>query len=592
MLKLIHVGNAFIDTDSQHYVIPCYFQPWSEEKNCPESTSILTHVVDSSIAGELICGSLWADLNTPGMTSTNASPESQVFWAGADLKSTILLKDLINSSPLTPSTFWSDKVDAWVICVALKDKKVIIPYFELLRTLFYKASRRLTQFFFSFLPLNLLCRPLRHATKENNLTAEFCVASTNLYPEECILLCNLLFNTALKRFFNFSQANQIDVRQNHKLTSDNTIGTKLIGNIGENILFKSNGYNFIHNNEPYFWVESLEIIKIHYNFQRIIFYPISEFKINSQYFSNSLICSDLFHHIKHLNSKGRQHNINNKKPNKITMTDLKSARKFASYAKNSNILTIRGMPWATLPSDKSEFYWLDDVLINNVVAHQSQQRRKKSNYSQSFRDILLDFEEEGYNVTYLLLNNPNNTFGKNVSIFPINGHPPLLGSIHKNSIHSFTIAKIQLSNTVFFLTQPFPSEYPDFIILCQKLNLNSPNELEWNELFSRVTPVYNYSTFYKFNKNITPLARTNSSYNLGLIAVPIPIKEITIKLCIKFTDHIVNVFRKRIQFQIASSLKFPNGLTQEEYQKVLRLSAYMCRVPNPRWTTVISLYWS
>lgn len=589
MLKLIHVGNSFIDISSKLYVIPCYFQPWSEEENCPKSNSILTYVASSSIAGQLICGSLWTDFDTPYISGVTTSPDSQIFWAGADLKSAVLLKDLVNPSALTPSTFWLDKGNTWVICIALKNKKVIVPYFELLRILFYNASRRLTKFFFSFLPLSLLCRLLRHPTKENNLTTEFCVAGTELYQEEAILISNLLSNATLRRFFHLSQANQIDVSQNNKLGPTSTVEIKTVGNIGKNILFKSNGYNFTHDNELYFWVESLEIIKIHYCFQRIIFYPIVETDIHLPTSDNLLICSNLFQHIHKLNPKRHKYN---KQPEKILSTDLKSARKRASYRRYSDIIIIRGAPWAKSPSDKNTFNWFNDTLINNVLATYSKYKAKNRIYSQTLHNILLTFKTAGYSVTYLSLNNPKNVFCRNISTFPINGQPPLLGSIHKNLIHCFIIAEIQLSNTVFFLAQPFPNSHPNFIILCQKLNLSSPDELEWNELFSRVSPVYDYRTFHKFSKDINLLYKANSSYNLGLITVPIPAKEITVAYCLEFTDHIVNAFRRRIQFQVASSLKFPKGLTQERYQKIVKIGACICKAPNRKWINRISSYWS
>lgn len=592
MLKLIHVGNSYIDTSSRLYVIPCYFQPWSEEENHPLSNSILTRVVDSSIAGELICGSLWADSGTPCVHSVNTSSESQIFWAGTDLKSSFLLKDLVNPSALTPSTFWLDQGDTWVICIDLKNKKVIVPYFELLRVLFYKVSRRLTQFFFSFLPLNLLCRILRHPIKENNLTTEFCVASTELSPNEAILISNILCNTALRKIFNLSQANHIDISQHNKQIHTNKSSIKEIGTTENNILFKSNGYNFTHNHNPYFWVESLEIININYDFQRIIFYPISESKTNLLNSSKLPACSNLFRHVKQLNSERHEYALENKKMEKIFSTDLENARNHASFKNHSNILIMRGIPWAESLPDKKKFYWLDDRIMAKVLFHHSRYRRNNLSYSQKFYNILLSFKTAGHNVTFLSLNNLENVFGGHASIFPVNGQPPLPGSIHKNLIHSFTIAKIQFSNTVFFLAQPFPDNYPNFIILCQKLNLNSPSQTEWNELFSRVIPVYDYNTFYKFSKRVTPLARANSSYNIGLIAIPIPIEEITVELCIKFTDHVVNVFRKRMQIQVILSLKFPNGINEDEYKTINKSVANSCRVPNSKWITVISLYWS
>jgi len=187
-LKLIHVGNLSYEPESGSYKFFCSFQPWLLPQDSPSNLPIVTRTIGIKSAGNLVCGSIWSDSLELSKFKYKDNSEAQIFELGTDEISIVLLKDIINPTIFTPESFWLAKGNTLVILIKLYEKHIIIPYFELLRVLFYQASYRLTKFFFSFLPLDSLCRPSIIPKEGNSWRGAFYAASTDLSAAEARIL--------------------------------------------------------------------------------------------------------------------------------------------------------------------------------------------------------------------------------------------------------------------------------------------------------------------------------------------------------------------------------------------------------------------
>jgi hypothetical protein len=587
--KLIHVGNPFKSSELDLFVIPCYFQPWLSTENSPAKQPVFIRNVNSTLAGELVCGSLWTDSRSAINTVTHTSSASHIFWTGTNKLSAVLIKNVLNPEALTPSSFWTTKGDTWVVCIEFNNKTFVIPYFELLRVLFYGASRRLTYFFLSFLPLKLLCQPLNSTNENNSAIIRYFVACQQLTELEARIIGGLLFDPALK--------NMYDISQNHWLNAQDvkTIQTKSIGRFSKNILFSANGHEFTHNCKQFIWVESLQIVNSPYNFQEVLFHPIKDKKAGFRITSNSLICSDLlqdgtdYSRVLELYPCSRNERSSN---SRLSNAKKERAKKYLVSRKSILPKVTCMPPWCSLPRKPEKFFWLDRQLSASVQTIEKEYYKKIISSTHDFRNLLTLFKAKGYTVNNVTLNNPQGSFGQGVSVFPINNHAPLPINAYRGSAKLFTLAKISFSEGPVYLVQPFPKDNANLILLCQKQDLSEPKESEWNKLFSILQPIHNYKNYANFYKCCAALNRSNVSTNSALIALAIPINEITVELCISFNEHLISRFRKRLQFHLSSFLKYPKGMDCNQRNEVIRLSCNICKAPDSLWISRISSYWA
>ena len=465
---------------------------------------------------------------------------------------------------------------------------IIIPYFELLRTLFYQASRRLTHFFLSFLSLKLLCQPLDFSKNNNSLIARFYVASQQLTESEARILGGLLFDPALKNIY--------DLGQNHWLSAHNITGIqrKSAGNFSKSIMFNADGYDFTYNSKQYIWVNSLQIVNSPYNFQELLFHPINDRNLEFSLIDNSFICSDLLkdgvNYAKLLELHRCLHG--SKKKNSWLSSSKKERSEKYLNSLNSNLPKVTPMPpWSNLPLTKKKFYWLDRELSARVQSIDNEPYKNTPRCTPDFYKILGSLKASGYLVDNVTLNNPQGIFGKGLSVFPVKHHTPLPINAYRGYVKAFTLARVCLNEGPAFLTQPFPEQNPNLIFLCQKQDMSEPTESEWNKLFNIIKPINNYNDYNAFYKSCAVLNRNNVSTNSALIALAIPLKEITVELCVSFNDHLISRFRKRLQFYIAAFLKYPKGMNYAQHKELIRLSRNICKAPDSLWIARIYGYW-
>ena len=595
-LKLIHTGFPFIDSEynPDMYVIPCYFQPWLVDEGRAANDTIITQLINSNLAGELICGSLWTKRKNSTKTRQYGPFDSQVFWAGANSLSIIQLQNVINLSDLTPASFWMTQGETWVVCVSFGNKKIIIPYFELLRVLFYHASPRLTQYFFSQSPLELLCRPLNLPTIQNSFITHFCVASEELSMAEARILGGLLSDPAMMRVFNFARTYWQNV-PTMKVSSTHKKREKTAGQLNKNVLFNASGYNFKSNNKDFFWVNSLEAITSPFNFRQVIFHPLEGLNPHSPTSDTLPLCSDLLRANRNYArlSDLYSHSGAYIPPSHRIVSNIRSKRERRTMKGIDARLPYveRGIPWARMPSDKNAFYWFDEPLFKIIKTNNIYEDSLKISCTKKFITLIDSFTNSGYSTKFLILNNTGGLCGEDISVFPVGGHPPLPNTIYRNLIRKFALVEIELSNGPIFLAQPYPTECPNLVILLQKQNLNYPNEPEFNALLNAFCPIYDYKDFIKFRKQVIAVTRKRTGSNSAVIAFPIPIQEVTVELCVDIANHTANKFRKRLQFLVASLQKYPASISEKQQKTIVKLSRNICMSPDSNLLTTLASYW-
>lgn len=604
LYKLILVGKPFHDETVGVYRILCHFQPWSVDQNIAVSEEILCYAINSTFAGKLVCGTMWTRTNEPDITNHTLPAHYKSFSINSGKLYSQRLKDVMPLEALSPSKFWATHDDTWVICINSGDTKIILPYFELLRVFFYKISRRLTNFIFSQSSINSLCIPVTFPDKSNSLIARLCVAATECTSQEARLLGCLLFDPQLLYAFNVSQAYwRSAVSRNYSGLIDKAT-TLNAGDFG-NSSYNASGYEFLHSNEKYFWVYSLEVVQYSYKFDKILYYPLKDDKLGGR--GNQIKelapkqsdlpeCPDAFRRVLQ-SSAGIAMRCCSPTSTKATDSNgasyMSTNRQWARAIRKTGLLplVVRRQPWAKLvPLSSKNRLSSEDILAKSIQAPKPLTVSQPL-YNQSFRKLILEFKSHHYVTNPLMLNNQHQKFGKSLSVLPVNNYSPLPTTVYQGFIQRFPCVEVELTNAFIYVSQPFPEVNPGLIVIFIKQSLIRPTTEEWNAFLGHITPVHSAGDLKIFYKNIHHKQVGQTSSNTALLALPIPSNTITAEFCINLTDHIVDKFRRRLQFVLATSLKYPEGLTPEQQTRVTVLSSYICRAPDPLWQARIAYLW-
>ncbi len=597
LFKLIHVGKPQQNYETGSYHINCYFQPWSIKQNCPINDDILTHSINSAFAGELACGTLWTDKNIKTKKDSICSTEYQSIHIDPSRLYAKHLKAVIDINSLLPKGFWHKHGNTWVACIEYNKKIIIIPYFELIRTIFYQTSYRLTNFLLSQTPYNQLCRPLSSPSADNSFTARYCIATTNLTAPEARLLGNILFDPCIKYIFNIMQSYwRTNASENDLINSVKT-DSLIIGDF-KGMAFHAKGHNFICDGIGYFWVESLEITKQIFCFEKLLFYPLiyssKKTALDHINVSHLPVCSDVF---KSLNRHYRPPELvrcisktGTAKHSRVPFFENIRQERHAINRAGKLPLVVRRSAWAVAAPDN--YQYLTDEMMDMLKFKAIKTPRKTPQYTDEFKRIISEFASHHYSVSYLTLNNQSQVFGKGLSVMPVEKYSPIPNSMYNGLIRPFPLAQVHLHETFFCIAQPFPQINPELTILVIKQNLSQPTDSEFNTMLNQIIPVRNTNDFLAFYKKIKYISRLQTASNTALLVIPVPTQIITIAFCLTVADNVVSRFRKRIQFFIATFLRFPQGVSKTQMTHIIKLSRNICKTPDPLLLTYIARLWS
>ena len=602
LYKLLLVGKPYHDGDIGAYRILCHFQPWLVVQNRPASEKVLSYAINSTFARDLICGTIWEHSKGQHIASYSLPTDYHSFSTSPGILHACRLKHLLSAEALSPPEFWMAHDDTWVICVNSGSKKVIIPYFELLRTLFYKTSRRLTDYIFSQNAISSLCSPLVFPNKQNFFTGRYRVAAERCTSAEARLLGCLLFDPQLIYLFNASQAYWRTAASKNNSGPSNTENTLVVGDIGASS-FIANGHNFSHNSEEYFWVYNLEVTHYQYKFDTLLYYPLKINQANKLGKTEQLIdkgidmpeCPDILHFTE---QRSARFEIQRCLPEPVARRNTYGVSYSASDAEWVNAIrkngllptVVRMLPWAKVSSRPPDYHSLSEDTPTNyeqrLNSFTSTPRR-----IEGFRQLILEFKSQNFEIKYIRLNNPKQVFGAKASVFPVGRYSPLPLYVYNGQIRRFHLVEISLSNALLYLAQPYPETNPKLVLLFIKQSLTRPTTSEWNMLLSSITPVKDSDDLKTFYSRILHAQTKEASSNTALLVIPVPSNAVTVEFCVNFTNHVLDRFRKRLQFFIAVSLRYPKGITPAQNSKITALSRSACRTPNWNWRKTIHQLW-
>lgn len=586
------------------YRIICHFQPWSVAQNKATSEEILSHAINSTFAGTLICGTIWTFENKSDRVNYILPTNYKSFTISSGRLCAQRLKDLVNPEVLYPSSFWKIHNDTWVICINSGDTKIIIPYFEILRIFFYKASRRLTDFVFSLSPIDSLCSPVAAPNKSNSLTARFCIATIKCTSPEARLLGCLLFDPQFLHAFNVSQGYWRSAISGNNFGLLDKVNTLNIGNFG-NSGFNASGHNFLHNAEKYFWVHEMEVVQYDYKFDKLLYYPLEDNANGKEANKAKQLMSEYDDMPEYLDAiqETHQHSarpeirccypIPAKGLDGNGASCMMTHRQWACAIRKTGLLplVVRRLPWAKLTSRSSKIHFPIEHFITKPIQTLDRIASSQLLGTKNFRKLISEFKSRRYAVKPLILNNPQQVFGKGLSVLPINNFPPLPISPYQRYIQLFPCIEIDLINAFLYVSQPFPEINPGLIVIFIKQSLTRPTDEEWNTHLSHIIPIHSERDLKPFYNKIHHKQVRHISSNTALLAIPVPSNIITAEFCINLTSHIVNKFVRRLQFFLATSLKYPKGITPAQQKKIISLSNYICRAPDPLWQGRITHLW-
>jgi hypothetical protein len=594
LYKLIHIGKPHVDYINRGYEIPCYFQPWVLHSNCAASDNILCHSLNSTFAGEIICGTLWEKAGGLDKKEYILPTDYHTFTIESETLYAHHLSQVVEVQFLTLPKFWMQHEDTWVICLKSGNKRVLIPYFELARVLFYQTSRRLTDFILSQTPTQFLCRPLVAPAAHNDFTARFCVTATNLTAPEARLLGNLLFDPEVGHAFNVARAYWLTNASTSQELLLEKRGAIAVGNFS-NLSFNASGYNFSYDEEDFFWVNQLEISRYDYVFDKLLFYPLSNKQETESLITNDNYptYSDLLQLLRSPVSKPAMKccslETSLKKPANVSVVTSSKKKRQIIQQTGALPLVVRRPTWAAASSGFNNVSFIDDVYFKNLGHHLP---FNSFSHSAAFSRLIREFAEFGHTVRLLAFNNPNQVFGNHLSILPINDYAPLPGSIYSRQLRYFSFAEITLTNALIYIAQPFPETNPELMLLIVKQSLTEPSELELSSLLSNIIPIYNSSDLRLFYSRAKSEVSSSTSDNTSLLAIPLPSSVVKAKFCLHLVEHIASRFKRRLAIFLAMSLRYPKGLTARQLATAHLIGHDRCKAPDGNWLVLIHDYWS
>ncbi|MBF9223769.1 hypothetical protein [Hymenobacter ruricola] len=594
LYKLINVGEAIHDSSIGAYRIVCYFQPWLILSNTPASEEIVSHAINSTLAGNLICGTIWTRSKPFNEIECLLTNEYEAITIEQGIIHARRLKDLFNLNKLSHSKFWANQENTWVVQLKHNNKIFIITYFELLRACFYATSRRATDFFFSQNSISSLCIPLEFPNASNLFTARYCIATEKCTASEARLIGNLLFDPKLLYAFNLSQAYwRNSISQINAGTQDKR-STIPVGDFSS-FSFISTGQSILYESNEYFWVNNLEVTNYKYEFNALLFYPIytSSKKDSSRNLKQAVDedayqpkCPDILQLTHQQSFKSEMKCCLAK-----AMKDSDSKWLYAIRKSGTLPLVIRRFPWASLLPRSSDLD-TSERLLKESVQRSNLFFATKAFHTHRFHRLITAFKSNKFTIKPISINNSDNVFGRNVSVLPINRHSPLPITLYEKQISCFSCIEMHLDNTPFYIAQPFPESNPELAILFIKQNLIQPKPSEWNELLSCIVPVRNRFGLTSFYKSIHYTKFKQASNNTAFLAIPIPCETVTVPFCIDLVNHVIDRFRKRLQFVLATLLKYPDGASIRHQNKIRFLSRNICTTPDASWLVRIYYLWN
>jgi hypothetical protein len=588
--QLLHIGRV-MRVPPSHYTITGYFQPWQKEPFLQSLALPEARQIDICRTESLIPGSLWTATGTQLVKRNPLITEHRVWFAGAQAFRIAQLHELLDLDKLLPSPFWASQGETWVAVVDRGSERLLIPCFELLRAFYYHAGERLIRYYFSQLPLDLLCYPKLVPTRSTDYRAQFYVASTYLTDLESLVLGGMLFDSVFQRTLNRAQAHWINPRTGQVPA----LYAKTTGQLDRNILLQAHGQSFIYDQHPHFWVTSLTPLTSPHGFRRLLYHPLESRVFPSSESKHLPICSDLLNY--------EQSNPRLIRPQYPPLeTSFSQGHMHAGPARIMTAVPIphplvaQGATWAREPTAIDPLVWFPALspTVQTTSSSLAQEDQIQRN-APLFADLLQGFTALEYRVEMLTLNNEFGHFGLNVSVFSHRGFVPLLDKAYRHRVRIFYLAKIELGNGLLFLL--YSLHAPGRVLICQKQDLSTPTDAEWQQLMAiaaTTKPVITGSRLAHLNARFASIGRQHAlRTGMALVVRAVPITKASIALCLNFTEHTLTCFRRRLAVQVGLQTNYPDGISTEHGQRLARMMTKeeMFLPTTLEWTTQVRKLW-
>jgi len=412
--------------------------------------------ISMQLATMLIPGTIWSANGQLVSKESNAYAEQRTLKLGRRAPTLRRLVDLFPLEKQRPLILRDSSPDTWYAVVNGENEKILIPCFELLRAFYYKGTGRLSNYFFSRLPLNVLCWPIAEPTANNSFTAHFCVAFTSLQSQEARVLASLLFDSHYRHAIEESHAYLAAAWHACETAGEAAEAySKVNFKLGREVETEANGISFSIGKQNYFWVSHLTPLYERYVFRRVIYHPLGDEPEGTRIYSavpqpafwdmmrserpipKTMPAAELPDSFKHFGFKhfGRR-------------------RQYDPATQDKRTPVIQAFQWARRLPAKLPPVFAD----NHIFSHLWSRPGNIPAYHEGilpdnprFKQALAQLRQYGCVATLLEVNNPTRRFGPGRSTFPYVYPPFDLTHLPDGRHRPLSIARIQWGGGNFYL---------------------------------------------------------------------------------------------------------------------------------------------
>lgn len=407
--------------------------------------------ISMQLATMLIPGTIWSANGQLVSKEGNVYVERRKLKLGRQAPALRRLVDLFPLEKKRPLILRDSSPDTWYAVIDWENEKLLIPCFELLRAFYYKATGRLSNYFFSRLPLDTLCWPIAEPTANNGFTAHFCVACTSLQSQEARILAALLFDSHYRHTIEESHAYLAAAWHACETACEAAEAyAKVDFKLGREVETEANGSSFSIDNQNYFWVSHLTPLYERYVFKRVIFHPLGDEPEGTLIYST--VPQPAFWDMMH-----SERSIPKTVPTAELPDSFKNfgrGRRYNPATQDKHTPVIEAFQWARRLPAKLPPVFADKQIFSHLWSRPGHIPACHEGIlpdNPRFKQALAHLRQHRCVVTLLEVNNPNRRFGPGRSTFPYVYPPSDLTHLPDGRHRPLSIARVQWGGGNFYL---------------------------------------------------------------------------------------------------------------------------------------------
>ncbi|TGD76913.1 hypothetical protein [Hymenobacter wooponensis] len=400
----------------------------------------IVHVeANMSYASAWQAGTVWKASGYQVADTASSYPEHRIVDLGYSAPRLVLADEELADNELTKELPIAVRPFVWLAIWEHAGSQLLIPSFELLRSLYYCGGPWLTAFFFARIPLEHLGRLIAGPSASNSFGVHMCVAAQSLSPSEAQIVAALLSDPAYAAIIHHSHLS-LALQWMHG--NDNALFNANVV-LGRRAILRAQGKSFVRAKHSAFWVATLYKTAQCFPFRHILFHPLRMRSLRTR--STSPMVQPMTDVLATLGIANRKKTTGN--------------YHIRPLADDQSVIPIRyGFPWAIAKSRRGAPHFLEEQMCLPWEQRAGSNRRFNRPVKEPFISLEKQFISKGWQVRRLIINNPDSRYGEGWSVCRYSDFLPLLGETYKHFLLRFAITEICRADYCCYLVYSYQQQ--------------------------------------------------------------------------------------------------------------------------------------